>query len=195
VTIRGIRTSPQYRDRPREGVEPYDRDVVEAGHEQTPGRFAALLATFIDWVALLLIIAAALIVASAWLLLRTQAGRYDVPEFDSLAVVAFVTATVPMWAAWQAHRLYTYGATTGQALRGLRVQGAPGRRAARLVLHPAALPLWVWIAATGVMSGSRRIAVVVLGVAVIMLVLTGVTRVVRRPLYDLATGTRLVRAR
>ena len=169
--------------------------MVEAGHGQTPGRFAALLATLIDWAALLLIIAAALIVASAWLLLRTQAGRYDVPEFDSLAAVAFVTATVPTWAAWQAHRLYTYGATTGQALRGLRVQGTPGRRAARLVLHPAALPLWVWIAATGVMSGSRRIAVVVLGVAVIMLVLTGVTRVVRRPLYDLATGTRLVRAR
>ena len=111
------------------------------------------------------------------------------------AAVAFVTAAVPMWAAWQAHRLYSYGATTGQALRGLRVRGAPGRRAARLLLHPVALPLWVWIAATGVLSGSRRIAVIVLGVTAIMMLLTGVTRAFRRPLYDMVTGTRLVRAR
>ena len=169
--------------------------MVEAGDEQTPGRFAATLAVLIDWTALLLMVAVALVVASAWLLLRTQAGRYDVPEFDSLAAVAFVTAAVPMWAAWQAHRLYSYGATTGQALRGLRVRGAPGRRAARLLLHPVALPLWVWIAATGVLSGSRRIAVIVLGVTAIMMLLTGVTRAFRRPLYDMVTGTRLVRAR
>lgn len=193
--MRRICTPPHYRERPREGVEPYDRVVVEAGDELTPGRFAATLAVLIDWMALLLMVVVALIVASAWLLLRTQAGRYDVPEFDSLAAVAFVTAAVPAWAAWQAYRLYADGATTGQALRGLRVEGAPGRRAARLLLHPVALPLWVWIAATGVLSGSRRIAVVVLGVTAIMMLLTGVTRAFRRPLYDLVTGTRLVRAR
>ena len=149
----------------------------------------------IDWTALLLMIVVALLVASAWLLLRTEAGRYDVPEFDSLAAVAFVTATVPAWTAWQAHRLYARGATIGQALRGLHVQGTPRRRATRLLLHPVALPLWVWIAATGVLSGSRFIAGVVLGVAAIMVLVTGATRVIRKPLYDVATGTRLVRTR
>ena len=187
--------SEQYRA-PHEGVGPYDRRVPEAENERPPRRLTALLAVLIDWMVLLLMLAAALVVAFVWLLLRTQAGRYDVPTGDALTAFAFVGATVPAWAAWQAHRLYAYGATTGQSLRGLRVEGDPRRRVARVLLHPAATPLWAWVAATAVIGGGWRIALVVLGVAASVVLLTGVSLIVprhRRPLYDVVTGTRVVR--
>ena len=92
--------------------------------------------------ALLLMLIAATALALAWLLARTQAGRLDAASGDAIAAAAIVGAAVPAWAAWQAARLHALGATTGQARLGLAVEGAPMRRVARFLLHPASLPLW-----------------------------------------------------
>lgn len=155
-----------------------------------------MVAVLIDWMALLLMLAVAMVVAFAWLLLRTQAGRYDAPAPDALAAASSVAAAVPAWAAWQAARLYTRGATVGQWRLGLTVHGSPRRRVVRFVLHPAFFPVWMWLAVTAVVAEGLRPALAVLSWATAATILTGIPLLVpryRRPLHDLATGTRLAR--
>ena len=63
--------------RPRARGWTYHRVVADGEHGRPPGRVAALSALLIDWVALLLMLIAAMVLALAWLLLSTRAGRFD----------------------------------------------------------------------------------------------------------------------
>ena len=124
------------------------------GGERQPGRLVRLCAVVIDFVTLLPLLLAGLIVAFAWLLLRSSAGRYDAETGDTLIAVSLIGATVPAWTAWQAVRLYRLGATFGQARLGLAVEGAPWRRTLRLLPHPLSLPLWGWFILTLLIAGA-----------------------------------------
>ena len=87
--------------------------------KRRPGLLVRLFAVVIDFATLLPLLLAGLIVAFAWLLLRSSAGRYDAETGDTLIAVSLIGATVPAWTAWQAVRLYRLGATFGQARLGL----------------------------------------------------------------------------
>lgn len=170
--------------------------MAEGGIERRPGRVARLLALLIDWTALLLMLVVALVVALVWLLLRTQAGRYDVADNDALAAAALIGATVPAWAAWQAARLYLRGATTGQARRGLAVEGAPWRRVVRMLPHPVSAPLWGWLMVTALIAKAPLYELFIpIGIVALVLTVTGLSVFVPylRERFDGVTRTRLVR--
>ena len=170
--------------------------MAEDGIERRPGRVARLLAVLIDWTALLLMLVAALVVALAWLLLGTQAGRYDVADNDALAAAALVGATVPAWAAWPATRLYLRGATTGQARRGLAIEGAPWRRVVRMLAHPVSAPLWGWLMVTALIAKAPFYALLVpIGIVALAFIVMGLSFLVPsfREAFDGVTRTRLVR--
>ena len=150
----------------RAGNGPYDRGVAETRDERPPGFVAGLLALLIDWMALLLMVFVAGLLAFGWLLLRTQAGRYDAPGGDALVAAALIGATAPAWTAWQAVRMYQRGATFGQARLGLAVEGGPKRRVARLLVHPVSAPLWAWLTATILLGAGLVYAVLAIFVVV-----------------------------
>ena len=162
------RTAPPRPVSARAGIGPYDRGVAETRDERQPGFVAGLLALLIDWMALLLMIVVAGLLALGWLLLRTQAGRYDAPAGDALVAAALIGATAPAWTAWQAGRMYLRGATFGQARLGLAVEGGPRRRVARLLLHPVSAPLWAWLTATVLVGAGLVYAALAILVVVVV---------------------------
>ncbi len=112
-------------------------------------RSARLRAAGIDVGSALLVAAAAVALATAWLLLRTATGRDDVASVDAMLVVSFVAATVPAWAAWLIAGVWQDATTPGQRRANLAVtsdpdshRGASQRRLLRLAAHPLSLPLW-----------------------------------------------------
>ena len=161
-------------------------------------------AAAIDAATALLALAAGLLVAAAWLLLRTDFGRTDVGEGDGVAAASLVGATMPAWAAWLALRVRRDGATVGQRRAGLTVvprsqaRGWPPQL--RFAIHPLALPLWGWLALTALLSGVPWLWLLpVLMSAVIAL--AGVVSFAllllwpqRRAIHDLVAGTTLVPA-
>lgn len=124
------------------------------GSLRRPGRLVRLFAVVIDAVTLLFLLLAGAVVAFLWLLIRSSAGRYDAETGDTLIAASLIGAIVPAWTAWQGARLYHLGATFGQSRLRLAVEGAPRRRAARLLLHPLSLLLWGWLVLTLLLAGA-----------------------------------------
>ena len=127
-------------------------------------RSARLRAAGIDFGSALLVAAAGVVLATAWLLLRTATGRDDVVASDAVFVVSFVAATVPAWAAWLAVGVWRNAATPGQRRGDLAVatdddsgrdahRGTSQQRLLRLAAHPLSLPLWGWLTLTMLLSG------------------------------------------
>lgn len=174
-------------------------DSDDDDDERAPGAGVRLAAIVYDAGTLLLLLLAALVVAFAWLLIRTSWGRFDVGTGDALVATSLIGATTPAWGAWQAARLHRDGATVGQARFGLATEGEPLRRSARLLVHPLSLPLWFWLALTVLISEVRivlwPILFILLAVAVAGLLSLGIllVRGDARLLHDYVAGTRVVR--
>ena len=173
--------------------------MAHDGGEGPAGAKARLCAAALDGLLLAAALAAACAAAFAWLLIRTEAGRYDVAGGDGVAAAALAAAAAPAWAIGQAARLWLRGATAGQARLGLAVAGSPPRRAARLLLHPLAGPLWIWLAATAWLAGAPlRPALAALAAAVLAPLALGTASLAalrwpRWRMHERLTGARLVR--
>jgi hypothetical protein len=180
------------------------RIVVIVDREQAPrrsperSRRAAALA--LDLGVLFVLEGAAAALATAWLLVRSSWGRFDVGVGDAYIATALLGAIPPAWGAWQAWRFAREGATFGQVRMRLAVDSGEGpRRFVRLVAHPASLPCWGWLWVTLLLLGlpwlpvlARLGFVLVLGAAV----LSAATMIARPhwpPLHDRLAGTRVVR--
>jgi hypothetical protein len=92
----------------------------------------------------------AVLLAFAYLLVRTNGGATDVGDFDSALAGALLLAIPPTWAARLLISLAENRATPGQRRAGLVIARREDRRPAALLLgmamHPLSLPLWVWSA-------------------------------------------------
>lgn len=157
-------------------------------------RWPRARATLRDALELLAALSVAGVIAMAWLLLRTGAGRDDVSEFDAILAAAVVLAVPPAW--FVRFALATAdGGTAGQRAAGLEVEGARRQRTLRVALHPLSLPAWWWLAALAAAAGAQLGAValaltggaVALGAAASLLRWAGG----RAGLHDVAAGTRI----
>lgn len=164
----------------------------------SPGR--RLLALAVDLILGGLASAAAALLASVWLLLRTAGGRDDVPAGDATFAAALLLAATPAWLAWTGIRLIRRGATPGQAHAGIRVTGTRGRRLVRLACHPVGVPGWCWLAILVAVATFEAVAVAFAAAGAAVLVgglVTAATAIAwpeRRGLHDVVAGTRLVAA-
>ena len=160
-----------------------------------------LAAAAIDATGALLTVAAGIVVAAGWLLLRSDLGGTDVGDGDAVAAASLVGATLPAWAAWLSLRVRRDGSTPGQRRAGLLVaRGAamtPWLRQLRLAIHPLALPLWGWLALTALLSGLPWLWLppLVAGVAVALAGLVSFALLLARPdlraVHDLIARTEL----
>jgi len=171
-----------------------------------PGRRRRCAAVLIDLASATLAVAAAALIATLWLLVRTAWGRDDPASGDALIATALVLAATPGWGAWQYTRVRRGEGTAGQALLGLTVRVRPdGTRArhagasVRLAAHPLAITLWLWLAALAVMFERIPLALLWVGAAGVW-ALAGIASTVvvmrdpsARALHDRLAGTSLVR--
>ncbi|MEX2229519.1 MAG: RDD family protein [Dehalococcoidia bacterium] len=171
-----------------------------------PGRRQRCAAVLLDFLTAALAVAAAALLATLWLLVRTGRGREDATSGDSLVATALVLAAPPAWAAWQLVRVRRGAGTAGQARVSLAVtahrRSVPSTRTAatlRLLWHPLAVTAWLWLAALSVLFDAIPAALVCLGLALVW-VLAGVASaalVLRNPaaraLHDRLAGTSLCR--
>ncbi len=114
-------------------------------------RAARFRANLYDFAALIGGTALALLIASAYLLVRTGWGATDVGDADSAIAAALLLTIPPTWIAWQLISVSERAATPGQRRAHLRVEvredGWPGARQLRTALHPLTIPIWLWLAA------------------------------------------------
>lgn len=179
--------------RPRRPPKPpQTADVV------SPGRRAAAVA--IDYVYGGLASVLAALLASTWLLVRTDWGRDDVTAGDATFAAALLLAATPAWLAWTAVRLVQRGATPGQSRCRLRVVARPRRRLLRLACHPISVPGWLWLSIVAALASFESLALA-LATAAVGAALAGLVTAARvvllpraRGLHDLVAGTRLVAA-
>ncbi|MEZ4553999.1 MAG: hypothetical protein R3B59_08830 [Dehalococcoidia bacterium] len=121
--------------------------TLEAGRNDVASmtRGAWLVAWGRDVSSLLGFATVSALVAVAWMLVRTDRGRYDLGTGDAVLAFSMFAAAGPAWSAWR-----------WLALRGgARGRGAAGRRVWLLgALHPVALPSWLWLTSTLLVSGA-----------------------------------------
>jgi hypothetical protein len=171
-----------------------------------PGRGQRLAAVLFDFATAALAVAAAALLATLWLLARTDRGRHDPASADVLITTALILAAPPAWAAWQLLRIRRGGSTAGQLRLSLAVESdGQGARSARpgallrLAYHPLSITAWLWLVAVALLLGSTLIALALLGAAGVCAAGGGVSAalVLRDPgaraLHDRLAGTRLVR--
>ena len=125
---------------------------------RSAGRGRRLAAALLDTGALLGAAGAALLVALAYLLARTEAGRLDVGADDAAVAWSLLGAVLPAWTAWQWAHLRGEGVTAGGARLGVppRPSDEPGARGAAQqalryfsgAVHPVTAPAWAWAALT-----------------------------------------------
>lgn len=153
--------------------------VAPAPFEARPGlsRRHLLLAWTYDLVTLLAATAGGSVLAIAWMLARTDRGRFDLAVGDAVIALALTAAAGPAWTAWQWLRLSDEGVTFGHArFAASEISARPSaqrgrRRALVLALHPVSLPLWVWLTAACFASGAGAlIALAIIPLAVTLLV-------------------------
>jgi hypothetical protein len=121
-----------------------------------------LLACAYDLATLVIGMLASSLVAVMWMLARTGWGRLDLKTGDAVIALAIAVSAGPAWTAWQWLHLRDDGATFGRRrAQVVTTEPDPGhgympriRRAVWLVLHPVSLPLWVWLTAVFVATGS-----------------------------------------
>lgn len=142
--------------------------------------------------------AAASLLSLAWMLARTEAGRYDLAIGDSTFAFALLLAAVPAWAMLLTVDIAVFGATPGQRRMGLMVEGDTLRRLLRLAFHPLGVIAWMWLAVVGNLAAVPVVGIVFLAVAMTGLtgVLASVILVLRSPgsrgAHDIVAGTRMV---
>jgi hypothetical protein len=157
--------------------------VDPAPVEVRPGvsRRRLMLAWTYDIATLLVAYTGAGLFAVAWMLMRTDRGRFDLGVADAVFAFALVAAVGPAWTAWQWLRLWDEGVTAGHARAGLRPSStvrsssqrqSGARRAVWLTLHPASLPLWAWTTATLFATGGS-LFIVVAAVPLVVTMLVG----------------------
>ena len=123
-------------------------------------------------------LAATGLIAVAWMLARTDLGRYDLGVQDAVFALSICLASGPAWSAWQWLRLRTDGATFGGRRTTIASDGGSHlvasswfRRWALAAVHPTTLPLWLW--ATMVLTISGVDALALLAVLPLTMFLTG----------------------
>lgn len=159
-----------------------------------------LAAVAFDLAPLVAALALALVVALAWLLWRTHAGRDDVRERDGLVAASMLAAVPPAWVAWLAPGILE-GATPGQRRAGLAVEArSTAARLIRAAAHPLAVVPWAWLT-VAMLALDLRPAAVAFGVDAALVTLGGLASIVlwgarpgARALHDRLAGTRLVLA-
>jgi hypothetical protein len=126
------------------------------------GRARLLLACAYDLVSLIIALLGSSLVALLWMLGRTGWGRYDLGAGDAVIALATAVSAGPAWTAWQWLHLRDERATFGRR-RTQRLATQPNlaqtsvrdaRRGVWLALHPVSLPLWVWLTAVLIATGS-----------------------------------------
>jgi hypothetical protein len=134
----------------------------------------------------------------AWMLARTEAGRYDLAIGDSTFAFALLLAAVPARVALLAADVAVLNATPGQRRMGLTVEGASPRRLLRLAVHPLGVVAWLWLAVVANLATLPVVGLVLLAVAMTGLlgVVASTILVLRAPssagAHDILAGTRLV---
>jgi hypothetical protein len=122
-----------------------------------PGRSRILAAAAIDAALLGGLHVGALLLAVAWLLARTDAGRVDVGEGDAVVAVAIAGAAAPAWIAWTLLITHRRLGTPGQrivCIRPIPDWGVPQWSLyLRAMTSPLSLPGWLWMAATPLLAG------------------------------------------
>ena len=140
-----------------------------AGHP----RLRLVGAILIDLAALATVVLAAGLVATIWLLVRSDAGANDITPGDGLVALALYAAGLPAWVALEWRALLTSGRTVGRTWMRAR-SGPPWRAVTRdvwLLLHPASTMLWLWAAATAGLLEAVTAALALAAVAMLVLVL------------------------
>jgi hypothetical protein len=85
------------------------------------------------------------IVATIWLVARTDLGRLDIGDGDAAIALALLGGVVPAWLAWLALAAID-GATPGHRRAGLAIEAARARdRLLRIALDPRGLVGWFWL--------------------------------------------------
>lgn len=169
-----------------------DRGLVAVTRRR---RVAALI---IDLAILAGFAAVASLLSLAWMLARTEGGRYDLAIGDSAVAFALLLAAVPAWAALLAADVVLFGATPGERRLRLAIEGGPLRRLVRLAVHPLGVIAWLWLAAMANLATLPVVGLVLLAVAMTGLlgVAASIILVLRAPsaggVHDLLAGTRLV---
>lgn len=144
---------------------------------RAPSRARLLAALAIDLATLVAALCASALVAIAWLLARTGAGRLDPEERDAVVAFALWAAAAPAWTAWQWRMLHAHGSTFGARRTGAgavpRLEGR--RRLVWLLLHPVTVPAWGWLTLTAAIPGPLALVAVPLTVTACVLVLAVVS--------------------
>jgi len=174
---------------------------------EPPSRGRRLRAVVYDLTGLALAVVLAFIAAVAWLLARTEAGRFDVADVDGALAAAVLLAALPAWVAWAVLGLVRQRGTPGQRAAGIEVvpeseepRGAGWwlRAGLAAVVHPLAVPAWLWLAAVVALAGYEVAALVPLALAAVAAlfgVLSFVMLLARPsmpPLHDQLAGVRPV---
>ncbi|MBX7111562.1 MAG: hypothetical protein K1X87_06920 [Dehalococcoidia bacterium] len=142
------------------GAAPVD---TARGHEAARSRARWLAAWGLDLLTLLAALAGCGLLAIVWMLVRTDRGRYDLGTWDAIGALSLCAAAAPAWSAWQWLRLRDRGVTFGGREPSQPGEAAPAstsRRALLAALHPAMLPLWLWVTAMLMTTGIAALAFV-----------------------------------
>jgi hypothetical protein len=126
------------------------------------GRGRVLLACAYDLATLLIGTLASSLVAITWMLARTDWGRLDLNTGDAVIALAIAVSAGPAWTAWQwlhlregatfgRRHVHGYGTSPSETVYGPMQRI---RQAVWFALHPVSLPLWVWLTAVLVATGS-----------------------------------------
>ncbi len=122
-----------------------------------PGRVRIVAAAAVDAALLVALHAGAAVLATAWLLVRSESGRLDVGATDAAVAVSVIAAAAPAWVAWTLLATRRRLPTPGQGLARIRpvpAGGAPrGALYVRAAAAPLSLPGWLWAAATPLVAG------------------------------------------
>lgn len=138
-----------------------------AGHP----RLRLLGGVLIDLGALVTAVLGSGVVATIWLLVRSEAGANDITPGDGMVALALYAAGLPAWVALEWRALLVGGRTVGSTW--MRANPVPPRRGvardAWLLLHPVSTVLWLWAAATAALLDAFGAAIVLGMVAALQL--------------------------
>ena len=138
-----------------------------ARHRRSRARYLA--AGAYDLATLLGACALAVVLVTAWLLARTEAGRLDVGGRDAFAMTALLAAVPAAWTAWQLAHLRTHGTSAGGRRLALGPRTTPRRlllRVLRAAVDPLVAPGWAWLAAGTWLLGVPVVPLVAVALAV-----------------------------
>lgn len=122
------------------------------------GRGRLLLGWIYDLGTLAVALAAASVLATFWMLARTEWGAVDLETGEAVIALSMALAVGPAWTTWQWLQLRRHSATFGARHSGSwdpPESRSPARHVRRWwyrALHPVTLPLWLWVSITLVVT-------------------------------------------